>query len=77
MKMIQLSTLELEQKIESEIAENPALESGREQVNNSESEIEIIESEKITTDEIDIDQYLSDDEVPVYKLYSNNYLNKD
>ncbi|MEC8599868.1 MAG: RNA polymerase factor sigma-54 [Bacteroidota bacterium] len=77
MKMIQLSTLELEQKIESEIAENPALESGREQVNNSESEIEISESEKITTDEIDIDQYLSDDEVPAYKLYSNNYLNKD
>ena len=30
MKMIQLSTLELEQKIESEIAENPALESGKE-----------------------------------------------
>ena len=34
MKMIQLSTLELEQKIESEIAENPALESGKEISNN-------------------------------------------
>ena len=33
MKMIQLSTLELEQKIESEIAENPALESGKEFLN--------------------------------------------
>ena len=33
MKMIQLSTLELEQKIESEIAENPALESGKESLN--------------------------------------------
>ena len=28
MKLIQLSTLDLEQKIESEIGENPALESG-------------------------------------------------
>jgi len=33
MKMIQLSTLELEQKIESEIGENPALENGIERTN--------------------------------------------
>jgi len=34
MKMIQLSTLELEQKIESEMGENPALESGIEKPSN-------------------------------------------
>ena len=34
MKMIQLSTLELEQKIEAEIGENPALENGIERTNN-------------------------------------------
>ena len=32
MKLIQLSTLDLEQKIETEIGENPALESGTESV---------------------------------------------
>ena len=32
MKMIQLSTLELEQKIETEIGENPALENGKEEL---------------------------------------------
>ena len=31
MKMIQLSTLDLEQRIEAEMGENPALESGSEQ----------------------------------------------
>ena len=77
MKMIQLSTLELEQKIESEIAENPALESGKETSNNEVYETELNETEKISTDEIDIDQYLSDDEIPTYKLYANNYLNDD
>ena len=40
---------------------------------NTESDIEFRKTEKIATDEIDIDQYLSDDEVPTYKLYSNNY----
>ena len=77
MKMIQLPTLELEQKIESEIAENPALESGKEISNNEVYETELNETEKISTDEIDIDQYLSDDEIPTYKLYANNYLNDD
>ena len=77
MKMIQLSTLELEQKIESEIAENPALESGKESLNTEIPETDLEETEKIATDGIDIDQYLSDDEIPTYKLYANNFINND
>ena len=77
MKMIQLSTLELEQKIESEMGENPALESGMEKQSGDNQESNFEESEKIEADEIDIDQYLSDDEIPSYKLYSNNYSSDD
>ena len=77
MKMIQLSTLELEQKIESEIAENPALESGKESLNTEIPVTDLEETEKIATDEIDIDQYLSDDEIPTYKLYANNFISND
>ncbi len=77
MKLIQLSTLDLEQKIESEIGENPALESGIEIVKNENSENDYDESTKIETDEIDIDQYLSDDEVPAYRLYTNNFSSDD
>jgi RNA polymerase sigma-54 factor len=77
MKMIQLSTPELEQKIESEIGENPALESGMEKQSNDNQESAFEEGEKIEADEIDIDQYLSDDEIPSYKLYSNNYSSDD
>ena len=38
---------------------------------------EFDETEKINSEEIDIDQYLSDDEIPTYKLYANNYFNDD
>jgi len=77
MKMIQLSTLELEQKIEAEIGENPALENGIERTNNDNHENEFDEGTKIEAEEINIDQYLSDDETPSYKLYSNNYNNQE
>lgn len=77
MKMIQLSTLDLEQKIESEIGENPALESGIDLPKNDQQEADLDGSDKIDTNEIDIDQYLSDDEIPSYKLYTNNYSNDD
>jgi RNA polymerase sigma-54 factor len=77
MKMIQLSTPELEQKIESEMGENPALESGMEKQSNDNQDSAFEEGEKIEADEIDIDQYLSDDEIPSYKLYSNNYSSDD
>ena len=77
MKMIQLSTLELEQKIEAEIGENPALENGIERINNENHENEFDEGTKIEAEEINIDQYLSDDETPSYKLYSNNYNNQE
>lgn len=73
MKLIQLSTLDLEQKIEAEMGENPALESGVESVRSENHDNELEENNKIETNEIDIDQYLSDDEIPSYKLYSNNF----
>jgi len=77
MKLIQLSTLDLEQKIETEMGENPALESGVEQIKSDNEDSDFEENTKIETDEIDIDQYLSDDEVPSYRLYSNNYSSDD
>jgi RNA polymerase sigma-54 factor len=76
MKLIQLSTLELEQRIQSEIGENPALEKGKEQ-QDSELEDELYddfqENQKIDTEDIDIDAYLSDDEIPNYRIQVQNY----
>ena len=78
MKLIQLPTQAFEQRLKQELEENPALESGKE--NNDEfSDNEINDeyddsgNESINTDDINIDEYLSDDEIPNYKTQSNNY----
>ena len=76
MKLIQLSTLDLEQRIQSEIGENHALEKGKE-VDEHELEAndpydDYQNDQKIDTDELDIDAYLSEDEIPNYRIQSNN-----
>ena len=63
MKLIQLPTLDFEQKIQREIEENPALEMGK----NSENE----KSDDLN-DDLNIDDYISDDDTPFYKTSSNN-----
>jgi len=76
MKLIQLPTQAFEQKLAQEIEENPALESGKDKVdefqNSDEEEYDDTGNETIET-EINIDDYLSDDEIPSYKLQANNY----
>ena len=76
MKLIQLSTVDLEQQIQNEIGENPALESG---INNDKEnqEINYEELENSDSKEIEIDEYINDDEIPFYKLNSKNYSNED
>jgi len=76
MKLIQLPTQAFEQKLTQEIEENPALESGKDdhdefQDSNNE-EYDDSGTDSIETD-INIDDYLSDDEIPNYKLQANNY----
>jgi len=80
MKLIQLPTQAFEDKIKQEIEENPALETGKEAQDNlddqKENEYDDEGSETIETD-INIDDYLSDDETPNYKLQANNYSDSD
>ena len=73
MKLIQLSTIELENRIDNELTENPALES--ENISNN----EVSDFEEDYTNDLDyqerdlnLDQYISDDEIPNYKLYSQS-----
>ena len=79
MKLVQLSTLELEQKIQSEIGENPALETGKEIEENNNELDELSdrdqEDNEVSNEDFDIDPYLSDDETPNYKLENSSYGN--
>ena len=75
MKLIQLPIQSFEQQILREIEENPALASGKEEANNQDefSNAEDDNAEIIETNDIDIDAYLSDDEIPEYRLRAQNY----
>ncbi len=80
MKLIQLSTLGFEQRIQEELEENPALESGKEEVEEFQDPYEDLyeeETEHIDTEDINIDEYLSDDDIPDYRLQANNYASDD
>ncbi|GGG54712.1 RNA polymerase sigma-54 factor [Croceivirga lutea] len=78
MKLIQLPTQAFEQRLKQELEENPALESGKAESEEfsdeySDSYDESLDNESISTEEINIDDYLSDDEIPDYRTQSNNY----
>ena len=78
MKLIQLPTQAFEQRLKQELEENPALESGKEESDSIEDEFDDqydseLEGENINTDDINIDDYLSDDEIPDYRTKTSNY----
>jgi len=79
MKLIQLPTQEFEQRVKSELEENPALDSGNEknddeydEFSNQDDQDYDNEGEAAEAD-INVDDYLSDDEIPEYRTQANNY----
>ena len=82
MKMIKLPTLDFEQRIKQELEENPALESGKEkdpldEQDNFDDSSDYDDNEHINADDINVDEYLSDDDIPDYRTKSNNYSEDD
>jgi len=69
MKLLEVPSMQMEQRIKNEIEENPALEEGAE--DNAEDPYE----EKPTNEDEDfsIDEYVSTDDIPSYKLNAKNY----
>ena len=74
MKLIQLPTLDFEQKIQREIEENPALEQGQ---NSSDENNEEGQDDYSDSDDLNIDDYINYDDTPSYKLSSNNSGNQE
>jgi len=80
MKLIQLPTQAFEQRLKQELGENPALETGKEASDSAEDAYDDLyenddsgDNETIDTEDINIDEYLSDDEIPDYRTKANNY----
>ena len=84
MKLIQLPTQAFEERLKQEIEENPALDTGKEEsedidddLSNEFDDDDDDGSEKDELEVINIDEYLSDDEIPNYKTQANNYSEDD
>lgn len=85
MKLIQLPTQAFEQRLKEEMVENPALEAGKEEdeyerdefENDDYDEYDEFDNDRIDAEDINIDEYLSNDETPDYKLQANNYSDDD
>ena len=81
MKLIQLPTQAFEQRLKQELEENPALERGKENAtedfDDTYSDQDFGDNEHIKADDINVDDYLSDDEIPSYRLHANNYSGDD
>ena len=71
MKLIQLPTQAFEQKLAQEIDENPALENGKEE--KEEDEFSNQEDDFNDDNEVNVDEYINDDEMPTYRTQANNY----
>ncbi|WP_322970236.1 RNA polymerase factor sigma-54 [Faecalibacter sp. LW9] len=87
MKLVQLPTVAFEQRVKEELEENPALDDQSSEYDDeygmehddwdNDGGEDYGDDQVIDTSDINIDEYLSDDDIPNYKTYSNNYSDDD
>ena len=79
MKLLQLPTIALEQRIKEEIEQNPALEDSSDS-NDDDADDNSFDDETPegdSRDDFDLSEYISDDDEPAYKYQANNYSSDD
>lgn len=73
-KLLEVPTLQIEERIKKELEENPALEEGSEEedTNSNSEEEDQFENEDVDHDEFTLDDYIEDDDIPDYRLQTKN-----
>lgn len=79
-KLLELPTVELEERIHSEILDNPALEEGREKAENEDESTDYENSEDgseennaSSNEDLSLGDYRTEDDIPDYKLQEHNH----
>jgi len=77
-KLLELPTIQLEQRIKKELEENPILEEGNDDEYQDDDE-EVITEDTVDSseDEFTLEDYLNEEDVPSYKLVASNYSKDD
>jgi RNA polymerase sigma-54 factor len=78
-KLLEIPAIQMEQRIKKELEENPALEEGADEDEKivEEQEEEQFEEKDKDQEEFTVDDYIDDDDIPEYRLQSNNYSKED
>ena len=78
-KLLQVPTAELDTRVEEELEVNPALEEGREEpeVQAEDSPDELAEEEHSSTEDLNVEDYLGDDEFSGYKMQGDGNYSED
>jgi len=80
-KLLEVPTLQIEQRIKKELEENPALEEGPEDdeilAGDDQDGDDDYEDNDRDQDEFTLDDYIDDDDIPEYRLQANNYSKDD
>ncbi len=75
-KLLELPTVELEERVHAEILDNPALEEGKETSENMDRQDDDFsdesESDYDSNEDISLGDYMNEDDIPDYKLQENN-----
>lgn len=79
-KLLEIPTLQIEQRIKKELEENPALEEGPEEeedITSMDADDELYEDNDKDQEEFTLDDYIEEDDIPEYRLHANNYSKED
>ena len=77
-KLLEIPTMQLEQRIKKELEENPTLEEGPDYDDEQlQDESQNDDSPNHDDDEFTLEDYLNDEDVPSYRLTTNNYSKDD
>lgn len=73
-KLLEIPAVQLEQRVKKELEENPVLEEGGEEVTDQEEEV--LEDSR-DQEEFSLEDYMDDDDIPSYRLSTQNYSRDD
>lgn len=80
-KLLEVPTIQLEQRIKKELEDNPVLEEGAGEQDEGSGDEEVGQEDQDGTDsdqdEFSLEDYMEDDEIPSYRLSAQNYSKDD
>ena len=78
-KLLEIPTIQIEQRIKKELEDNPALDEGseEEEMTSDELDEELFDENDRDQEEFTLDDYIDDDDIPEYRLQTQNYSKDD